>query len=194
MTSVQKQSRKSLGSFRVKKIRVEKIISQLSWAVFPSSVRAGFFSHCISHTFSSEISLYVHSRAVLLHSWARYTRDQENQSMLWNAVSWTTCWCCEYSLILWLHPTYSPGTHGKLVFSLERRHFWTRSQLREGAHVPFTAPVQGQWETTPCRTKSQHGHNSKGEIWRPATERVWDALVHVSVQEESRQLLFLVGS
>lgn len=171
-------------------IRVEKTVSQLSWPVFPSSVRALFFSHSISHTFSSEISLYVHSRAVLLDSWAHHTRLRK------------TSWSCEMlchglpadavnipSFSGCIPPTAQENM-GNCSFpwrgdTCEQDPSWGKEPmclsllLSEGSGKQLPA---GAW------TRLQRRHPEAS-----STEGL-DVLILVSVHEESRQLLFLVGS
>lgn len=166
-------------------IRVEKTISQLSFPEFPSSVRAVLFSHCISHT--QQWNLIVCWRQGSFIGFMSTARKSSGIS-----VDVVKCCVMDYLLMQWMFPGSLAASH--LQPRKRGQTLLNQFQLREAAHVPFTAPGWGQWETIPCRTKSQHGHSSKAEIQRPATERVWDVLVHVSVQEESSQLLFLVGS
>lgn len=85
--------------------------------------------------------------------------------------------CCimDYLIVQWIFPDSLATTHlqprrshGKLAFSLEGKHFWTRTQLREGAHERFAAPVRGRCERSPRGTRRQHWHCFRGEVRRPA--------------------------
>lgn len=166
-------------------IRVEKSISQLSFPVFPSSVRAVLFSHCISHTQQWNLIVCWHQG-----SFIGFMSTERKSSGI--SVAVVKCCVMDYLLMQWIFPG-----------SLAPSHLQPR---KTGQTLLNKIPAEGRSScafhcscvravgTTPCRTKSQHRHSSKGEIQRPATERVWDVLVHVSVQEESSQLLFLVGS
>lgn len=160
-------------------IRVEKTISQPSWPVFPSSVRAVFFSHCISHTFSSEIPLSVRSGAVLLDSLTQHTRAQESQLVLWNAVSWTTADAVNIPRLSGYIPPTAQETTGNWSFpwrgdTFEQDPSWGKAPvclsplLCEGSGKQLPAGPRASTDTVPkekCGGQQQRGFGMCWFMW-----------------------------